>query len=132
MTEEKYFAVAKEGQAKLNKMALTTEEADALISVLQGTLVSDIDGGKKKKLTREVLANTLTKIAVRSGIFVRKNRLGKASEEGKKKLVENLKRQIEAAVSQGSQAAAADPPSSDVAVCRFYKVGKCKFSKKKQ
>ena len=131
MAEEKYFAVAKGGHASLNKMGLNTEEADALILALQGMLVSEIDGGRKKKITREVLATTLTKIAVRSGLFVRKNRLGKASEESKKKLSENLRRQIEGAVSSGSQQAAADqPPSSDEAVCRFFKVGKCKFSKK--
>ena len=78
-----------------------------------------------------MLATTVKKIAVRSGLFVRKNRLGKASEESKKKFSENLRKQIEGAVTRGSQEAAADqPPSSDETVCRFFKVGKCKFSKK--
>ena len=52
MAEEKFFAVAKGGHASLNKMGLNLEEADALILALQGTLVSEIDGGRKKKITR--------------------------------------------------------------------------------
>ena len=128
--DRKYFAVEAGGTVKLNKMCLTTEESDALISALQGTLVSDLEGGKKKKITREVLATTLSKIAARCDVFVERNCRGKASEDRKKELDENLKKKIEAAVSKEGQPAAADPANSEETVCRFYRVGKCKFSKK--
>ena len=131
MTDKRrYFAVAAGGSAKLNSMCLTTEEADTLIAALQGTLVSDLEGGKNKKITREVLAKTLSKIAVRSDVVVERNCQGKASEDRKKELDENLRKKIEAAVSTEGQPAAADSASSDETVCRFYRVGKCKFSRK--
>ena len=107
-------------------------EADAVLLAIQGTLGTEVN--KKGKITKKVLCEALMKVVHTTGWFMEQVPRSNTVVADLQDCDRNFQKSFEAAISpeatteNGQQAT---DTASSVPVCKFYKVGKCKFSKKK-
>jgi len=131
-TDKKYFKVTTSGTQKLKDLELNKVEADAVLMAIQGTLGSEIN--KRGKITKKVLCEALTKVVNTTGWFLEQVPTETATLGDIDEFENNFKRCYEAAISPEAtteNGQKATDTASGTPVCKFYKVGKCKFSKKK-
>ena len=125
------FKVTTEGNQKLKSLSLSSVEADAVLLAIQGTLGTEVN--KRGKITKKVLCDALTKVVTTTGWFQRKRAGDDTTVSVIRKCEEDFNRSFEAAISpkatteNGQQAT---DTAGSLTVCKFYKVGRCKFSKK--
>ena len=131
-TDKKYFKVTTSGTQKLKDLELNKVEADAVLMAIQGTLGTEIN--KRGKITKKVLCEALTKVVKTTGWFLEQEPTETATLGDIDEFENNFKRCYEAAISPEAtteNGQKATDTASGTPVCKFYKVGKCKFSKKK-
>ena len=132
------FRVTTAGKAKLKALNLKPVEMDTVRMALHGSLGAEYK--KRGKITKQVLCDTMEKIIpLCSEIFVQMVPNVDASADVVAKSIEDCDRQLnedlESIISPEAKGASNDGheaavTGSDEAVCKFYKVGKCKFGKK--
>ena len=138
MASKRTFRITAKGKDKLKSLNLSQVEVDTVRLALHGCLGAEIK--KRGKITKQVLCETMEKIIpLCSTMFVEMVSEAGASQEIVERETEEadrqLKEDLEAAISTGARAASIDGheaavTDSEDTVCKYYKVGKCKFGKK--
>ena len=140
MTERKFFRVTTQGKEQLKSLNLNDVEMDTVLLALHGSLGSEIK--KRGKITKGVLCETMMKIITLCDAFVEQipcsgsaspaqiEQAQKETEDKFRKDLEEVKLTVAGGAKNDSQEDAVTGGSQET-ICRFYKVGRCKFSKKK-
>ena len=139
MEKRRVFRVTNKGKEKLKSLNLSQLEVDTVRMALHGSLGTEIK--KRGKITRQILCDTMVKmIPFCSEIFAKQVPAVGASKEDVEQAMEEedrqLKEDLQAVISTGDGGAPNDGHGAAVAggieetVCKFYKVWKCKFSRK--
>ena len=141
MTERKFFRVTTQGKEQLKSLNLNDVEMDTVLLALHGSLGSEIK--KRGKITKGVLCETMMKIITLCDAFVEQipcsgsaspaqiEQAQKETEDKYRKDLEEVKLTVAGGAKNDSQEDAVTGGSQET-ICRFYKVGRCKFSKKKE